>query len=242
MRRTNAAALAVLLIWAAAATYAASVLNGIEPGTSTRAAAEKIFGTPTQAMSATRFAYAATGGASAIEIEYTAAQAVDRIDLAFAPGLAREDAIRALNLPANADGSEAKGERLVEYYGGSRTLVLTHAGSDLSSPISQVSYCSQSVFDALTGTVLKLDPAAPVSAAVQYSNAQDKPVIVQFNPNACQDIYHWAQREHDTARRGRNAERRQAILEVMITAQKGDCRRAQELADAYKRAYEGPSR
>jgi hypothetical protein len=227
----------IVFICTGAAVFAVSALNGIEPGTSTRAAAEKVFGTPTRAVTATRFAYAATGGASGIEIEYTAAQAVDRIDLAFAPGLAREDAIRALNLPENADGSEKKGEHLVEYYGGSRTLVFTYAGANRSAPDVQLSYCSQTLFDTMTSAVIKTDSAAPPSAAVKYSNADDKPVIVQFNPNGCQDIYYWAQREHDTARRARSAERRQAILEVMITAQKGDCRRAQELADAYKKAY-----
>lgn len=235
--RTAATSLAVAIICASVATHAVSVLNGIEPGVSTRATAEKVFGAPTRAVSATRFAYAAAGGASGIEIEYTAAQAVDRIDLAFAEGLAREDAIGALGLPVKADGSETKDGRLFEYYAGERTLVLTHAGSDSSSPISQVSYCSRAVFDALTAAVIKTDTAAPPSAAVQYSNAQDKPVIIQFNPNGCQDIYQWAQREHDNARRGRNAVRRQAILDVMITAQKGDCRRAQELSEAYKKAY-----
>jgi hypothetical protein len=137
----------------------------------------------------------------------------------------------------NAGGSETKGERLVEYFGGSRTLIFTYAGSDASSTIRQVSYCSETLFGTLTAAVLKADATAPASAAVQNSNPEDKPVIVQFNPNACQDIYYWAQREHDSARRGRNAERRQAILDVMITAQKGDCRRAQELAGAYKKAY-----
>jgi len=227
----------VVFVSAIATTYAASILNGIEPGVSTRAQAEKVFGAPIRSIAATRFAYEPTGGTSGIEIEYTPAQVVDRIELAFAPGLAREVVVRDLNLPSSADGTETTGNHAVEYYGGNRTLVFTHESASLSSAVSHIGYCSRTVFDSLTAAVVKRDPAGPVPAAVQFSNAEDKPVIRQFNPNACQDIYQWAQLENDAVRRGRNAPRREAILDVMITAQKGDCPRAQELSAAYKKAY-----
>ena len=230
------AAALVLFVSAVASTYAASILNGIEPGVSTRAEAEKVFGPPIRSITPTRFAYVPIGGTSGIEIEYTAAKVVDRIDLTFAPGVSRDIVVGDLSLPADSGGSEMKEGRVVEYYGGSRTLVLTHEAAALSSPVSQVSYFSPTVFEALTASVIT-DAGGPVSAAVEFSNAADKPVIIQFNPNACRDTYDWAQREQDVARRGRNAVRRQAILDVMITSQKGDCPRAQELSAAYKKTY-----
>src|SRR5262245_12573840 len=217
-RLCRTAAALVVFASAVAATYAASILNGIEPGVSTRSEAEKVFGAPIRSVTATRFAYVPTGGTSGIEIEYTPAQMVDRIDLSFAPGLPRELVLSGLNLPEDATGSETKQGRVVEYYGGNRTLVLTHEAG-LSSPVSHVSYCSRTVFDALTAAVIKPDADGPVPAAVEFSNAEDKPVIIQFNPNACREIYDWAQRENDAVRRGRDTVRRQAILDVMITAQ-----------------------
>lgn len=124
----------------------------------------------------------------------------------------------------------------MEYYGGTRTLVVAHDGGEASSGVGRVSYCSRELFDTLTGDVLK--PAAtnsPVSAAVEFSNPNDKPTILQYNPGACQDLYHWAQREYETVRRGGDAARRQAILDVMVTSQKGDCASARSLADASKK-------
>ena len=227
---------ALVVVISAVAVNATSILNGIEPGVGTRAQAEKVFGPPIESITSTRFAYVPTEGTSGIEIEYTAAQMVDRIDLTFAPGLPREIVVSGLNLPADAAGSEIKQGRFVEYYAGSRTLVLTHEAGP-SSPVSRVSYCSRTMFDALTAAVIEPDADGPFSAAVEFSNAEDKPVIVQFNPNACRDTYNWAQREHDSVRQGRNAVRRQAILDVMITAQKGDCPRALELSAAYRKAY-----
>ena len=225
------------MICAAWPADAVSTLNGIEPGTSTRAQAEKVFGVPTAQVSNVRSAYAPPGGTSGIEIEYTAEHIVARIDLSFAPGLARDVVIRGNNLPAEADARETKGSQLVEYFGGTRTFVITHAG-DSSSPVERVSYCSRQLFDGLTAA-LNVSPSAPPtpSAAVELSNPNDKPSIVQFNPAACQDVYVWAQRENDVARRGRDAARRQAILEIMVTAQRGDCARARPLADAYKKTY-----
>ena len=232
-----AAVLSLAVVCGSGAAVATSVLNGIEPGVSTRAQAEKVFGAPTRVVSDVRTAHAPTGGVGALEIEYSAAQVVERIDLSFDPPLARDGVTRGLNLPAAADGSRVQEGRLIEYYGGSRTLVLKHDGSDASSGISLVSYCSQTLFDTLSAGVLKPTENQPVSAAVELSNPNDKPVIVQHNPGSCQDVYVWAQREHEAARRARDAARRQQILEVMVLAQRGTCVEARKLADQYRQRY-----
>lgn len=63
------------------------------------------------------------------------------------------------------------------------------------------------------------------------------PKVETFNPAACQDIYYWAQREQDVARGAKNAVRRQQILDVLITSQRGDCVAARTKADQYKQTY-----
>jgi hypothetical protein len=232
------AAVGVLLLGSLAPLPAVSALFGIEPGKSTRAEAEKVFGAPVKTVSSTRYAYKPTRGNSSIEIEYTDAQLVDRIEVFLAPPLARDAVIRGFNLPTNADGTESREGRLTEYYGGSRSLTLAHADNEASSVVERVSYCSRELFETLSAAVLK--PGATnqaTSAAVEYSNPQDNPTITQYNPGACQDIYYWAQREYDTVRRGRDVVRRQAVLEVMVTAQRGDCTRARQLADSYKQTH-----
>ena len=45
---------------------------------------------------------------------------------------------------------------------------------------------------------------------------------VQCNPAECRDVYLWAQRERDIAKRARNPPRHQAILEAQIVSQRGD--------------------
>lgn len=59
------------------------------------------------------------------------------------------------------------------------------------------------------------------------------------DPSACRDLYNWAQVEQEQARKSRDAERRQKMLEILIASQKGDCGKAGAAADAYKRSYGG---
>lgn len=107
-KRGAPALLALAVICWSAPAHAVSTLNGVEPGVSTRAEAEKVFGAPTAQVSSVRYAYAPSGGTSGIEIEYTAAQIVVRIDLSFAPPLARDAVVRGLNLPTDADARDER--------------------------------------------------------------------------------------------------------------------------------------
>jgi hypothetical protein len=91
---------------------------------------------------------------------------------------------------------------------------------------------------------LQLSPNAPDKADVQarIGNIQDelkRNPRAQFDPAACQDIYVWAQTETEVARRSGNTARRQAILNVLVASQRGDCAPARQLADAYRRQYGG---
>ena len=91
---------------------------------------------------------------------------------------------------------------------------------------------------------LKLAPTALDRGDVEnrITNLQDElrrnPREVA-DPTACRDIYNWAQVEQEQARKARDPERRQKMLEILIASQKGDCGKANAAADAYKRSYGG---
>ena len=57
------------------------------------------------------------------------------------------------------------------------------------------------------------------------------------DPSACRDIYNWAQVEQEKARKTRDPERRQTMLEILIASQRGDCGKASTAAAAYKGRY-----
>ncbi|MFC2172235.1 VWA domain-containing protein [Acidobacteriota bacterium] len=87
---------------------------------------------------------------------------------------------------------------------------------------------------------LDLAPAAFDSVDVKnrIHNLQDElkrnPRVV-LDPAGCRDVYIWANREKKQAKK--NPTRRQAILEISIAAQRGDCEKARNLAQKYKQAY-----
>jgi Mg-chelatase subunit ChlD len=54
----------------------------------------------------------------------------------------------------------------------------------------------------------------------------------QYDPNSCREIYNWAQAEKEAAKR--DVLRRQAILEILIASQRGDCENARKLQERYK--------
>jgi hypothetical protein len=59
----------------------------------------------------------------------------------------------------------------------------------------------------------------------------------QYNPADCHDLYLWAQTQNEAAKRSKDVERRQAILGILIAAQKGDCENARNLTATYKQRY-----
>jgi hypothetical protein len=232
MRRT--ACVAAVLLALIAYPHATSVLFGIEPGKSTRTEAEKKFDAPIATIDAHTFAYHGQGDASAIRIEYRDPDIVERIRLEFSPALPHADVTRVLGLPAQADATATDPSgSAVEYFGGSRTLALTLARQPAGG-VAFVDYCSRELFDRLTAP---LAITTKTSDAVRLSNAKDAPVIKEFNPNACRDLFSWAQAEEQAARKAKAVTRRQKAMDIAITAQQGDCAKAATLAETYRKTY-----
>jgi hypothetical protein len=59
----------------------------------------------------------------------------------------------------------------------------------------------------------------------------------QYDPNSCRDISNWAFTERDVAKRAGNPARLQAILEIQIAAQRGDCENARRLQESYRQRF-----
>lgn len=216
---------------------AVTLLLGLEPGKSTRTDADRVLGQPVRANS-TDVEYAPRGGSGAIVVTLRSdGSTIDRIEVQMAEPVRRDALAPTLNLPATADGSRAAGQRLVEFYGSPNLLVLTYQGADVSSGIASVGYYSEAPFAQATKGLSLTNRASAPSMAVSLSNVADAPVIMQFNPSSCADLYSESAAENRAARDSKNAARRQAILAVMIAAQKGDCATARTQFDSYKRQY-----
>ena len=89
---------------------------------------------------------------------------------------------------------------------------------------------------------LKLAPTAVDRADVENRIAEIQKEL-QANPrvvmdsSGCREVLTWAQAEQDVARRGRDVARRQAVLEVLIAAQRGECEKAKSLQASYKQHF-----
>jgi hypothetical protein len=62
-------------------------------------------------------------------------------------------------------------------------------------------------------------------------------LLDEFDPSGCRDLYVWARKEQNVAKKSKNVTRRQAIMEIMIAAQRGECQKAEQLAAQYKQQY-----
>jgi len=200
-------------------SVAISVYMGIQPGLSTQDDVNKILGQPIKAISATTFEYTLPSSTGKIFIDFRAdSPIVNRIERHFLKPISRSALIKSLNLPENAEEKgKTKEGKLIEYFGGVKLLSLNYASGETSSGVISLIYYSMEAFEG------GMDKAR---------NPQ-----VQFDPSACRDLYFWAQTERDVAKRSKNVGRHQAILEISILSQRGECEKAQSLAASYKEKY-----
>lgn len=201
---------------AASPCLAVSTYMGIQPGKSTRSDVEGKLGRPAQGVSESMYEYAVPGGSGKIIVEYRNDQVVDRLERRFVRPVSRSALIRSLELPAEAEESgKTKDGKLVEYFGDILTMALIYAGEDAKSGVQSVGYYSMELYSR------SLDTAR---------NPQ-----VQFDPTACTDLYIWSQTEREAAKKSKNVGRYQAILEIGILSQRGECQKARVLTATYKK-------
>jgi Mg-chelatase subunit ChlD len=89
---------------------------------------------------------------------------------------------------------------------------------------------------------LRLAPSAVDRADVEnrigqiQQELQRNPRII-MDSSGCRDILTWSQAEKEAARRSKDAGRIQAILDILISSQRGHCDKARAQADSYKGRY-----
>ena len=211
-------ALLLALMLAGVPAAAVSTYKGLQPGKSTRADVERTLGQPVRTVSATLFEYSLADGPGSILVEFRPDAVVDRIERRFVKPVSRTALLRSLGLPETPEekGTNREG-KLVEYFGDVKTLALTYASAEPRSGIISVGYYSMELFERGLGKA--------------------RNPVVQFDPAACRELYYWSQGERDAAKRAKNVGRHQAILEIQIMAQRGECTKAQSLAAKYKESY-----
>lgn len=90
------------------------------------------------------------------------------------------------------------------------------------------------------GTPTPGGPTTSGLAAPATPPAVPGPPPVTRDPSACYDLFLWADAQESLSRRGNQVVRRQKAMEIRLAAQSGDCGRARQLADAYKKQYGVP--
>jgi hypothetical protein len=83
-------------------------------------------------------------------------------------------------------------------------------------------------------------PAAPGQVAPTPAPAGPAAAPVARDPRACLDLFLWADAQESASRRGDQVVRRQKAMEIRLAAQSGDCSRARQLADDYRKQYGVP--
>lgn len=209
----------LLILFVSECCFAVSTYKGLQPGRSTRADVEKAFGQPLGAISESIYEYRVAESGGKLFVEYrSGTQVIERIERQFAKPISRAALLRSLNLSAQPEENGVSKEgKLQEFFGDIKTLVLTYASKETNSGVISLGYYSMELFEKSIGSA---------------RNPQ-----VQFNPTDCRDIFLWAQSEKELAKRSKDIARYQAILELLIIAQRGDCDNARSLHANYKQRY-----
>ncbi len=198
---------------------AVSTYMGIQPGLSTRANVEAVFGRPVNNLSPTLFEYSLPGGKGKVVIDFREKDfVVDRLERHFLKPVSRSALIRSLELPDQSEEKRTNKEgKLVEYFGDIKTLAFTYASGEEKGGIVSVGYYSMELYE--KSLDLSRNPT------------------VQFDPTGCRDIYFWSQTEREAAKKSKNVGRHQEILEISIISQRGECDKARSLAAGYRQRY-----
>jgi len=228
---------------AAAALAALSTFRGIQPGVSTRAEVERVLGAAAARGGSAEYQLADQSGT--VRIEYRG-DIAEEIEYRLSAIIDRAEAVQILKVPEPVlVQTNAGSGRIEEFFESPHTLVLVHATASRNSGIQTVRYLSRERHQ----TVLNPNggpppPTQPDSPAQPPPLPQQPPpptyteVRTRFDPAACRPLYDWARSEAEAANKSKNAERRQAIIEIRIQAQRGDCAAARDLASKYKTRFQ----
>ncbi len=220
----------------AASLLALSTFRGIHPGVSTRSEVVRVLG----AVAGGNAEFQLSDQSGSVRIEYRG-DIAEEIEYRLSAVLDRTEVVQLLKVPepvlvqANAGSG-----RIEEFFESPHTLVLVHATASRNSGIQTVRYLSRERHQMALNPNPPSQPDNPTQSPQQPPAPQTPPyteVRTRFDPAACRNIYDWARGEVEAANKSKNAERRQAIIEIRIQAQRGDCTAARDLSSKYKARF-----
>ncbi|MEN3333668.1 MAG: Ca-activated chloride channel [Blastocatellia bacterium] len=110
-------------------------------------------------------------------------------------------------------------------------LALVHEAND--KPLSAIKH-AQNYLNLAPNALDRSDIETRITQ--MQKDVQENP-RAQYDPTSCRDIYNWALTEREAAKRAGNPTRLQAMLEIQIASQRGDCANAHRLQDSYKQRF-----
>jgi hypothetical protein len=238
---------------------------GLEPGLARQADVIKALGEPVLKLADVLHEHKPQQESGPIYVEYQfGTDIVDRVEVKLLSPTKRADVISGLRLPERATAARiGPNGTYVEYFGNGLSLALSFAGKDAASGVDSIGYESDRLFAqdvaraATTPAPATTDPPAPTptptpspspspspsppnptpAPAPPSPEASPLPPSIRRDPAQCYDLYLFADAQELAARRSRQVVRQQRAMDIRIAAQSGDCDRAQQLADAYKKLF-----
>lgn len=141
-----------LILLSAQKAYTVTKYKGIQPGLSTKEQVSDVLGAPTQKLNDSAYEYGPNTGIDKYIIEYSEDEegkaVVDRLDMYFSKPVTRKALAGQMKLPdkPDKDGANSVG-KLVEFYGGKKSLVLTYQSEAEKSGVKMVSFLSRNRFE-----------------------------------------------------------------------------------------------
>jgi tetratricopeptide (TPR) repeat protein len=148
-------AFVLIFIFPAIFSYAVTSYKGIQPGKTTKEEVSGILGEPKEINSSTYEYSTSQQNTERIVIEYKES-IVDKIDVHFLKAISKSGFAKVTKLPENPtfEGESPEG-KLLEYYGGKYSQILTYNGKTAKSGVKVVSYLSRDRFESIPKEVAK---------------------------------------------------------------------------------------
>jgi hypothetical protein len=135
-------------------SYAVTIYQGIQPGKTTKDEVSGILGKPAKEINSSTFEYPPQTGTEKIVIEYKMGEStpiVDTIEVYFPKPIVKPALVKAMKLSEDPSSQKENPEgKLQEYYGSTKSLILTYQGKETKSGVKTVSYLSRERFESMS--------------------------------------------------------------------------------------------
>jgi hypothetical protein len=170
-------------------------------------------------------------------------------NLAMLPSLLKDFDLG--NVGGNAAGLMSQAKTMGQQYDIGGALLMLRQANNLAPSSPNINFNLSLLYEANDQLIpavnhannyLQLSPNAADRGDVEnrvreiQQELQRNPRVI-MDSSGCKDLLIWAQAEREAARRASNTARVQAVLEIQISAQRGDCERARAQSNEYKKQF-----